>query len=212
MSLQALERAPAREPGGALVLFHGRGGDETQLLAMLDALDPERRLLGLAPRAPHQQGRGARWYTVERAGVPEPESFLSSCELTADWLDGLGFAPEQIVLGGFSQGATMSYALAFGPARPRPGALIALSGYLPRVSGWELDLRLPLPPIAIGHGVQDEVIPVELAREAYMTLAGAGANLLYRESRLGHVIDPTFLSEAAGWLDRSLAGARGAEV
>jgi phospholipase/carboxylesterase len=207
LKLLALERPAAGEPEGVMVLLHGRGADETQLAGMLDALDPGRRLLGLAPRAPREYDPGACWYAVERSGVPEPRSFLSSCEIASGWLDSLGVAPEQIVLGGFSQGATMSYALGLGRGRKRPAALIALAGYLPGVPGWELDIRPPLPPVAIGHGRYDEVIPVELARSARAKLEGAGAKLLYREWPLGHAIDPAFAAEAAGWLRAALSRA-----
>ena len=45
------ELRPARgEPQGALVLLHGRGTDQFDLLPMLDELDPERRLVGVTPR------------------------------------------------------------------------------------------------------------------------------------------------------------------
>jgi phospholipase/carboxylesterase len=200
MGLVTLERPADGEAEGALVLLHGRGAGESQLVELLELLDPERRLLGLAPRAPHAHGQGAHWYEVERAGVPERESFLCSCRLASEWLDGLGFAPGRIVLGGFSQGATMSYALALGAARRRPAALIALSGYLPAVGGWEIDLGAPLPPVAIGHGALDDVISVEFARAARSQLESAGAELLYRESPLGHAIDPIFVGELATWL------------
>ena len=204
MRLPAFERPAAGEAEGALILLHGRGADERQLAGLFDVLDPERRLLGLAPRAPHEQGRGSRWYTVERAGVPERETFLSSCELVSEWLDGLGLAPDRIVLGGFSQGATMSYALGLGASRERPAAVIAFSGYIPEVAGWDLDLRPPLPSFAVGHGAYDEVIPVELARAARVKLEAAGAELLYREWPLGHAVDPSVLEETAAWLRRSL--------
>jgi phospholipase/carboxylesterase len=204
VNLPAFERPAAGEAEGALILLHGRGADERQLVGLFDVLDPERRLLGLAPRAPHEQGRGSLWYTVEKAGVPERKTFVSSCELVSEWLDGLGLAPERIVLGGFSQGATISYALGLGAGRERPAAVIAISGYIPEVAGWDLDFRSPLPSFAVGHGAYDEVIPVERARAARVRLEAAGAELLYREWPLGHAVDPSFLEEAAAWLSRAI--------
>ena len=47
-------RPSAGRPAGALVLLHGRGVDESDLYPLLDAFDPERRLLGATPRAPLQ--------------------------------------------------------------------------------------------------------------------------------------------------------------
>jgi phospholipase/carboxylesterase len=104
------------------------------------------------------------------------------------------------VLGGFSQGAMMSYALGLGTDRPRPAGIIALSGFLPTVEGFELDLERPLPPLAFGHGAYDPVIGVEWGRRAKELLEHAGADVLYRESPLPHAVDPAFLGELQPWL------------
>jgi phospholipase/carboxylesterase len=193
---------PARgEPAGLLVLFHGRGADEHDLFPLLDVLDPERRLLGVTPRGPLTlPPGGAHWYALYRLGEPDPQTFLATYASVVEWLDGLGFASERTILGGFSQGAVMTYALGLGRGRPRPAAVIALSGFVPSVPGFELDLTPPLPPVAIGHGMYDDVIGVEWGRAARELLATAGAYLLYRESPMGHSIDPAFLEEIAAWL------------
>ena len=196
MSLVALERPAAVEPEGALVLFHGRGADEHDLFPLLDALDPERRLAGYTPRGPLAlPPGGAHWYVVPRVGFPDRETFHASYDLASAWLDALPFPPERVVLGGFSQGAVMAYALGLGAGRPRPASLLAFSGFVPTVDGWEPDLDPPFPPIAIAHGTDDPVIPVELARRARALLEGAGAAVLYRESPIDHSIDPRVLAE-----------------
>ncbi len=196
MSLTALERPAAGEPDGALVLFHGRGADERDLYPLLDALDPERRLQGYTPRGPLAlPPGGAHWYVVPRIGYPDPETFRIGYTAAAEWLDTLPFPAERIVLGGFSQGAVMAYALGLGKGRPRPAALMALSGFIPTVDGWEPDLESPFPPIAIVHGEYDPVIPVEFARRARALLEEAGARPLYREVPVDHTIDPSVLPE-----------------
>ena len=102
MSLRSLERPAAGEPEGALVLLHGRGADERDLFPLLDALDPEQRLLGYTPRAPLAlPPGGAHWYVVPRVGYPDPETFREGYALLTDWFDALPFPPEEIVLGGF---------------------------------------------------------------------------------------------------------------
>ncbi len=196
MTLRALERPAAGEPEGALVLLHGRGADEHDLFPLLDALDPERRLHGYTPRAPLAlPPGGAHWYVVPRVGYPDPETFAEGyCALT-EWFDALPFPAGDVILGGFSQGAVMSYALGLGKGRPRTRALIALSGFLPAVDNWEPDLEPPFPPIAIAHGTYDPVIPVEFGRQARARLEAAGANVWYRESPIEHSIDPQVLIE-----------------
>jgi phospholipase/carboxylesterase len=193
---------PARgEPEGLLVLFHGRGADEHDLFPLLDVLDPERRLLGAAPRGPLAlPPGGAHWYALHRLGYPDPATFGETYPQAAAWLDALGFPPERTVLGGFSQGAVMTYALGLAKDRPRPAALIALSGFVPTVPGFEIDLTPPLPPVAIGHGTFDDVIGVEWGRQARELLVEAGADVLYRESPMPHTIDPAFLDQLVPWV------------
>jgi phospholipase/carboxylesterase len=108
------------------------------------------------------------------------------------------------VLGGFSQGAVMAYSFSLGARRARPAALIALSGFMPTVEGFELDLS-EIPPVAIGHGTYDPIITVEFGRRARQVLEEAGASVLYREYPLPHTIDPSFLVELRAWLARSAA-------
>jgi phospholipase/carboxylesterase len=201
VTLTDLTRPARAEPEGLLVLFHGRGADEHDLFPLLDALDPERRLLGVTPRGPLSlPPGGAHWYAFYRVGYPDPETFSATFSVTSDWLDGLGFPLERTVLGGFSQGGVMAHALSLMKGRPRPAALIALSAFIPSTPGFELDLEPPLPPVAIGHGVYDDVIGVEWGRAARDLLTKAGADVLYRESAMGHSIDPSFLAELGEWL------------
>ncbi len=211
MSLTHLARPAAAEPEGALVLFHGRAADEHDLFPLLDVLDPERRLLGATARGPLSlPPGGAHWYVVERVGFPDPETFHSTYAQAGDWLDSLlgehGIPPERAVLGGFSQGTVMSYALGLGQGRPRPGGIMALSGFIPTVDGWELDpANAAGLPVAIGHGSHDPVIVADFAREARERLEQAGAEVMFRESPMAHAIDPRFLAELPGWLQGALA-------
>jgi phospholipase/carboxylesterase len=189
-----------------LVLMHGRGADEHDLLPLADALDPARRLVAVLPRGPLRlPPGGAHWYVVHEVGRPDPETFLPTFAAASDWLDAAaashGVPPDRVVVAGFSQGAVMSYALGLGAGRPRPAAIIALSGFVPTVAGFELDLpgRAGLP-VAIGHGTLDPVIRVDFGRRARSLLEDAGLALRYRESVMGHSIDPAFLEELRGWL------------
>ena len=207
MTLRALERPSSGEPEGALVLLHGRGADEHDLFPLLDALDPDRRLHGYTPRAPLAlPPGGAHWYVVPRVGYPDPATFAEGYDALTDWFDGLPFPPEQIVVGGFSQGAVMSYALGLGEGRPRTRALVALSGFIPTVEGWEPDLDAPFQRIAIAHGTYDPVIPVEFGRRARDLLEGAGADVWYRESPIEHSIDPETILSLRPLVGSALSG------
>ncbi len=204
MALEHLIRNAAGTPEGALVLLHGRGADEHDLFGLLDVLDPERRLTGITLAGPLRLPPGGKhWYVVPRVGFPDPDSFAGSYAALQDALDvELALDPGTTVLGGFSQGAVMALALGLGAGRPRPAGILALSGFIPTVAGWSTgpaQERAGLP-VALAHGTQDPVISVDFARSARTQLEAAGVDLLYRETPMGHTIDPRAVPELSAWL------------
>jgi phospholipase/carboxylesterase len=206
-ALTYLKRPAAGEPAGALVLLHGRGTSEHDLAPLLDMFDPARRLVGITPRGPLSlPPGGAHWYAVARIGFPDHDTFHATYGLLTGWLDAVlaeeGLTHGQTVIGGFSQGAVMSYALGLGSGRPAPAGLIALSGFMPTVEDFELDLasRSGLR-VAVGHGEYDPIIGVEWGRDARERLTGAEIDLTYREYPLPHAVDPGFLADLSrDWL------------
>lgn len=204
MSLVHELRPAAGEPEGALVLFHGRATSEHDLFPLLDELDPERRLLGVTPRGPLAlPPGGAHWYVIREVGHPDPDTFQATYAAAGSWLDDLlaehGIPIERTILGGFSQGAVMTHSLGEGADRPRPAGLIALSGFIPTVEGWEMGDVTGLP-VAIGHGTYDPVIGVQFGRSAKERLEQAGADVTYRESPMAHSVDPGYLAELREWV------------
>lgn len=210
MTLVSRRREAAGEAAGLLVLFHGRGTSEHDLFPLLDALDPKRRLLGVTPRGPLVlPPGGAHWYVVREIGFPDHETFINSYRLAGEFLDDLwreiGIGAERTIIGGFSQGAVMTYSLSLGAGRPRPAASIALSGFIPTVEGFSLDLSPPLPRVAIGHGTLDDVISVDWSRRARALLTEANTDVLYREYPLPHAVDPRFLAELQRWTETTIS-------
>jgi phospholipase/carboxylesterase len=201
-------RAPEGEPAGAIVLLHGRGTSEQDLIPLLEVFDPQERLVGAFPRGPLQLPPiGSHWYVVEEVGYPDPESFTASFQRLGGWLEGLaertGVPIERTVIGGFSQGAVMAWALALGPGRARPAGLLAMSGFIPTVPGFELQLSgLDGLPVAITHGTLDPVISVELGRQARDRARDAGADVAYRETDVPHIVDPRLIPPLVDWLNR----------
>jgi phospholipase/carboxylesterase len=201
------ERLPDGEPAGLLVLHHGRATDELDLLPLAEALDPQRKLYVVTPRAPLTLPGlpGHHWYVVPRVGYPDPATFHAAYRQLGDFHDQLwketGIPAERTVLGGFSMGSVMGYALGLGPDRPVPAGILAFSGFIPTVSGWEPDLAgRPGLPVFIAHGRNDPVMEVEFGRQARETLSAAGLEVSYHESELGHQIDPSHLPLAGAWL------------
>jgi phospholipase/carboxylesterase len=213
LSLDHLVREPAGEPQGALILNHGRGADEQDLFRLLDVFDPERRLLGVTPGAPltakDVAGRsalpvapgGRHWYAVKAVGYPEPETFAAAYAALGGFADQLleahGLDWSQTVIGGFSMGAVMSYAVGLGSGRPRPAAILALSGFVPTVEGWAADLEARAGlPVLIHHGSNDPVIGVEFGRRAAELLTTGGLDVDYIETQAGHFVPPEVIVPA----------------
>ena len=189
------------------MLLHGRGTSPDDILPLADELDPDRRLTAVAPRGPLSlPPGGAHWYQVRSVGYPGPETFLPTFEALSGWLDALDTAPiERTVIAGFSQGAVMAYALGLGEGRPRPAAIVALSGFMPTVDGFALALDdIAGYPVAIGHGSFDPVIEPSFGREARDRLEQAGADVLWRESPVAHTVDPDYFPELAAFVKRAV--------
>jgi phospholipase/carboxylesterase len=206
------ERPAAGDPEGLLVLHHGRGADEHDLLSLGDVLDPERRLHVATPRGPLQLPGwpGHHWYVVPRVGYPDPDTFWAAYRALAEFHDSLwertGVGPGRTVLGGFSMGSVMSYSLGLGGDRPAPAGILAFSGFVPVVDGWQpsLDDRQALRAF-IAHGRRDPIMAVDFARRARALLEAGGLDVEYHESDVAHGIDPTHIPAAVDWLRASLS-------
>src|SRR3990172_1869384 len=178
---------PAANPADpAVVLLHGRTGDESVMWIVADAL-PSMGLM-IAPRGPFSVSEGGfSWVgpiarekgTFEdlRSGVTALETLLDRLEVER------GLDRDQMVLVGFSQGA----ALAFAPPkaeRLRPRGIVALAGFLPR--GDPAHLRGI--PIFWGHGTQDTLVPIGMARSDVERLHEVDDSVQFCEADVGHRI------------------------
>jgi phospholipase/carboxylesterase len=201
------ERPAAGEAEGLLILHHGRGADENDLLGLADVLDPQRRKHVVTPRAPLTLPGwpGHHWYVVPRVGYPDPDTFHAAYAKLAALHDELwertGLTPEQTVLGGFSMGSVMSYSLGLGPGRPAPAGILAFSGFIPVVDGWQPELAgREHVRVFIAHGRNDPVMEVGFGRRARDLLTAGGLPVEYLESDAGHHIDPAHIPAAVAWL------------
>lgn len=206
-SLVLRERPADGDPAGLLVLHHGRGADEQDLLPLADVLDPQRRLHVVSPRAPLTLPGwpGYHWYVVQRVGYPDRDTFKAAFGALADLHDELwqrtGLTPEQTVLGGFSMGSVMSYSLGLGPGRPAPAGVLAFSGFVPVVEGWEPELEgRGGVRVFVAHGRGDPIMGVDFARQARELLESGGLEVEYHETDAAHNIDPEVVPGAAAWL------------
>jgi phospholipase/carboxylesterase len=205
------ERPATAGAKGLLVLHHGRGTDENDLFELADLFDPKRRLHVVTPRAPYPfpDSTGYRWYAPGAPGSPEPQSFEAARARLAALHDELwertGVGPSQTILGGFSQGASMSYALGLAAERPAVAGILAMSGFMPTLDGWEPSLAdRTSTRVLIAHGTNDPVLGVAFASQARDQLSAAGLAVEYLESPSAHHIDPRALANIAEWIAATL--------
>ena len=190
------------------MLLHGRGSDEHDLIGLAPGL-PTGTIL-VAPRAPFPgapwgYGSGWAWYRFLGRNRPEPTSFAASQEAIGEFLTELpGQLPVQpgpLVLGGFSQGGTMSlgYALSNPGAVPR---VLNFSGFLADHPSVRATPETVLGTRFFwGHGMYDPSIPYELAIEGRGLLNAAGADLATWDGPIGHGIAPEELAAAVQWIE-----------
>ncbi len=210
MSLVSVAREP-KVPSGRpplLVLLHGIGADEQDLLPVADALDP--RLLAVSVRAPYEaEPMGHAWYALDWSASP-PAPDLEQAERSRDELalflpelaSRVGAGPARTFLFGFSQGATMALALAL----TRPELVRGVILHSGRVLQGLARRALPAESLSgldalVLHGVHDDVLPVEHGRETRDLLGPLlGGRLEYREHDAGHFVTRDSIADAARWL------------
>src|SRR3954462_2173808 len=136
MSALIYEERPARsEAEGLLVLHHGRGADERDLLGLADVLDPAGRLHVVTPRAPLTLpgSPGYHWYVVPRVGYPDPATFRGAFDALTAFHDELwertGIGPDGTVFGGFWTGSVTSDSMGLSGDRPQPAGRIPVRSH-----------------------------------------------------------------------------------
>lgn len=205
------ERPADGEPDGLLVLHHGRGADEHDLIGLADVLDPGRRLHVVTPGGPLRVPGwpGKHWYVVPRVGYPDPDSFRSSFLALSAFHDALwertGVPPARTVLGGFSMGSVMSHATGLGGGRPVVAGVLGMSGFVPTVEGWSPELEgRTATRVLNAHGRQDPVIGREFADRARAVVTAGGLDLTALDHDGGHQIASEHVAAIARWIGKTL--------
>ncbi len=193
-----------------LVLMHGLGADEHDLMGLASELDE--RLCVVSLRAPGRcEFGGYAWFDVtwDENGVhADEEGALAARELVLTELESLpealGFQPAKLFLGGFSQGAMMTLGVALNSPQILSGAILLSGRLLPKFVPNEVSPDLIRLPFLIQHGVADQVVPVAEAREAKRFLEGMGVPLAYQEYPMGHEISFESLENIRIWLSNQI--------
>jgi phospholipase/carboxylesterase len=192
-----------------IILLHGRGTNEDDLLGLTDYLDP--RFFVVSARAPYafDDGGGSyTWFGLQEVGKPDPEQFNEAFGFLLRFIEdvkaGYPVDPTNVFLFGFSMGSIMSFAVGL----TRPSAvrgIVAHSGYIPETVSLQIAWRdLASLSFFVAHGVHDPVIPIEKARRTHELLLKTHADLTYKEYPIPHTISEESLADLSRWLQKKL--------
>lgn len=222
LSLEHVSRGPERAdgPSPAVVLLHGRGADEQDLLPMAQQLPDELHVLSVRAPDALRVGRtrdgdpsraaGYTWYDLDlgrgglHASQPDEADFQRSLDLVHEFVDRAvetyDLDADRIGLLGFSQGAILSLAALL----ERPGRydwVVALNGYLAEShSGPGTIEGAAGKPVFVGRGKTDQIIPPERAKRAAETLLDGGLDVESRVYPVGHGTTPQEVRDVSGWI------------
>lgn len=185
-----------------LVLLHGTGGDEHDLLPLGRALDPAAALL--SPRGRVVEGSMPRFFRRFAEGRFDLDDVrVRAAELTA-WLDeaaaAYGLARDRMVAVGYSNGANIAHATMLLHPESFAGAALLHAQFVLAPS--------PLPSLAgravfLAAGEADPIVPLAEAQRLAETLAAAGATVTPFWSSGGHALTREDVAQATQWLNSS---------
>ncbi|MGN6130809.1 MAG: alpha/beta hydrolase [Nocardioidaceae bacterium] len=187
-----------------VVLLHGRGSTESEMLGLAAHLPPGPQYA--AVRAPIAEGGGYAWFANRGIGRPLAGSLRATMDWFRTWLDGLAPTGRPVLLVGFSGGAAFAGGLVLDEPACYAGAAI-LYGTLPFDAGLATDAgRLANLPVFVAQGEDDHVIPRELLDRTWdYLLAESGAPTVAQRQPGGHQLTASTVRHLGEWIGHRLA-------
>lgn len=184
--------------GTTLLLLHGTGGTETDLLPLADEIDSEANVLSVLGNI--SENGMARYFKRLAAGVFDKEDLKFRTRELNDYVDEAakeyGFNRKKVVAVGYSNGANIAGSLLFHYDDALAGAIL----HHPMVPLRGIDLPdLTDVPVFIGAGTNDPICPSEESSELESLLKGAGADVTLHWENYGHQLSATEVQAASRW-------------
>lgn len=205
-------RAPAAQgPSPVLVLLHGVGSNEQDLMGLAPRVDPRARIISV--RGPLTIGPEAyAWFSVQftpTGPVIVPEQEAASRAAIADFIDWVaqrqGIPASLVFLLGFSQGGIMTLNEALTQPRHFGGGLAYNIRLLPEVLKQLAPAEeLSGAPMFVAQTRQDPVMRLSWSRDMHEKLTRLPLALSYHEYEGGHQIVEAALSDGMQWLSRQI--------
>jgi phospholipase/carboxylesterase len=214
--LNYVERPPKSSSSGpapAIVLLHGRGADERDLLPITEALPESLHIFSV--RAPEQLEDGYRWYEMDLDGgdihssQPDRESFDASLAKLVSFLKYAAARyetdPKRTGLLGFSQGGALALAATVRTPQ-RVDWTVVLNGYLPKQYANAGKLAaIDATPIFLAAGRMDLVIPKKRVKRAAVRLKDAGLDVSFDTYPTGHSATDPQIADVGDWVQKQVA-------
>ncbi len=194
---------------GTLVLLHGYGADEYDLMGLAPYFDENLQIISIRGPRSTVYG-GASWFDIDM--LPDgrlrfnPEQALTSTALVLDTIKELQsqevITEDRVILGGFSQGASISNLVTLQNPEWVSGLLIMSGRLIDDAIELLKDPQTLLKlPVFAGHGTNDAVIPLEYGRQIVEFWEKLPVELIHYEYSMGHEISQNELSHIQNWLD-----------
>lgn len=191
-----------------LLLLHGLRSNEDDLISLANILD--KRLLVVSARAPFDEGGNRyKWYDYQRVGagkakidkVQAEQSRKLVIELIDQLVAAYGVDPKQVFVGGFSQGAMMSYSVGLSSPEKVKG-IIAFSGKIPDEIQTVIADKSQLSDLSvfISHGKQDPVLSFKDALSDKQFLENLGIKTSFYEYNSKHTLSRQNIADFATWM------------
>ncbi len=193
-----------------MVFLHGHGDRPDEYLRLAPQLLPDGVVL-VAPRGPCELDDGTlAWFGAGPDGGPDPAQLAAGLDAVSSAISDACAAheitPDQVVLGGFSQGgaAALAWSLRRGALgrglTPRVAAVLCVAGWLPDAEGLDLDLATPVDvPFLVAHGTDDDAVPAPMGRSVVRVLERSGWDVTFVDGDHGHELAP-FAATIRSWL------------
>jgi phospholipase/carboxylesterase len=198
MRLITINRAATRQNAPVLILLHGIGSDEQDLMGLAPEVEVDVELVSV--RAPHLSGyRGYSWFDFEiepdGGRTVDGQQALESRDAVIELLD--DFSDRKIIVGGFSQGSMIATGVALAQPERISAAWLMSGRWLPQ---WQRYRYWGHLPMLVQHGLYDEVLSIGEGRALADKLRDCGQDVTWREYPMGHQVSQASLRDANEWL------------
>lgn len=212
--LDAIEVTTQDAPRLAVLWLHGLGADGSDFEPIVPELRlglPVRFVFPHAPVRPVTINGGLEmraWYDIlgfDRRAKEDAAGIRASAAAVTELVEreiDRGMPSERIVLAGFSQGGAIALHTALRSPKPLAGAL-ALSTYLPLAAtlASERSAANASIPVFMAHGIDDPVLPLELAETSRRALEALGYAVDWHAYPMAHSVCMEEVRAIGAWLE-----------